>query len=251
LDYFGARYYSAPQGRFVSVDPENAGASNDNPQSWNGYSYGLNSPLRYVDRTGLYPDCYINGIAADCGFAYSLVGTGAGMIVPSGWPLSYYDYDDNSFKLLMAGAGGTLDYVKFSDLWQLNEWGGSFYNNSQFEKEILEPRKEAYKQALANFLAPLLDKAPEYVYSYLSWTKTVNGNANFAVDPTLDLSSILNPTNRYRTPGMPSAHIHTKDSYLIHLDMANPWTRIPLGALIHLFGDNILGRINGDVPFIY
>jgi RHS repeat-associated protein len=26
LDYFGARYYSSTQGRFTSVDPENAGA---------------------------------------------------------------------------------------------------------------------------------------------------------------------------------------------------------------------------------
>jgi RHS repeat-associated protein len=53
LDYFGARYYSGAQGRFTSVDPENAGASEGNPQSWNAYSYALNNPLLYTDPTGL------------------------------------------------------------------------------------------------------------------------------------------------------------------------------------------------------
>jgi RHS repeat-associated protein len=52
LDYFGARYYSSTQGRFTSVDPENAGADPSNPQSWNGYSYALNNPLRYTDPDG-------------------------------------------------------------------------------------------------------------------------------------------------------------------------------------------------------
>lgn len=52
LDYFGARYYSSTQGRFTSVDPENAGADPSNPQSWNGYAYALNNPLRYQDPDG-------------------------------------------------------------------------------------------------------------------------------------------------------------------------------------------------------
>jgi RHS repeat-associated protein len=53
LDYFGARYYSGAQGRFLSVDPlivqrENAAI----PQSWNRYSYVANNPFRNVDPTG-------------------------------------------------------------------------------------------------------------------------------------------------------------------------------------------------------
>ncbi|HXG06382.1 MAG TPA: RHS repeat-associated core domain-containing protein, partial [Nitrososphaera sp.] len=52
LDYFGARYYSSAQGRFTSVDPENAGADPDDPQSWNAYAYVRNNPLIYVDPTG-------------------------------------------------------------------------------------------------------------------------------------------------------------------------------------------------------
>jgi RHS repeat-associated protein len=53
LDFFEARYYSSGQGRFSSVDPENAGASLIHPQSWNGYSYSLNNPLRFIDPDGL------------------------------------------------------------------------------------------------------------------------------------------------------------------------------------------------------
>ena len=53
LDFFGARYYASVQGRFGSVDPENAGASSIHPQSWNGYGYSLNNPLRFIDPDGL------------------------------------------------------------------------------------------------------------------------------------------------------------------------------------------------------
>jgi RHS repeat-associated protein len=52
LDYFLARYYSNTQGRFTSVDPEQAGARSDDPQSWNGYAYARNSPLVYTDPLG-------------------------------------------------------------------------------------------------------------------------------------------------------------------------------------------------------
>lgn len=55
LDYFGARYMSAAQGRFTSPDPKSAGSDLANPESWNGYAYGLNNPLRYVDQNGKWP----------------------------------------------------------------------------------------------------------------------------------------------------------------------------------------------------
>jgi RHS repeat-associated protein len=53
LDFFQARYYSGPQGRFASVDPGNAGASLMDPQSWNAYSYVSNGPMMYTDPDGL------------------------------------------------------------------------------------------------------------------------------------------------------------------------------------------------------
>ena len=52
LDYFGARYYGAGLGRFMSVDPGNASSSSVDPQSWNGYVYARNNPLLYTDPDG-------------------------------------------------------------------------------------------------------------------------------------------------------------------------------------------------------
>jgi RHS repeat-associated protein len=62
LDNFIARYNSSSLGRFMSPDPDNAGAIDDDPQTWNAYSYVRNNPLRYTDRDGLdYHVCVDNG----------------------------------------------------------------------------------------------------------------------------------------------------------------------------------------------
>jgi RHS repeat-associated protein len=53
LDYFGARYYSAAQGRFTSPDPKEFSSKTvANPRAWNRYAYVLNNPLKYVDPDG-------------------------------------------------------------------------------------------------------------------------------------------------------------------------------------------------------
>jgi RHS repeat-associated protein len=53
LDYFGARYYSAPVARFTTVDPVYSWKDSlADPQRWNRYAYGRNNPLRYVDPDG-------------------------------------------------------------------------------------------------------------------------------------------------------------------------------------------------------
>src|SRR5581483_7240563 len=53
-DYFGARYYASTMGRFLSPDEANLSAimHMDDPQSWNGYAYGRNNPLKYTDPDG-------------------------------------------------------------------------------------------------------------------------------------------------------------------------------------------------------
>ena len=62
LDYFNARYYESPLGRFMSPDPENAGTDATNPQTWNAYVYGVNSPLSGTDPSGLnwFTDFFAN-----------------------------------------------------------------------------------------------------------------------------------------------------------------------------------------------
>jgi RHS repeat-associated protein len=53
LDYFGARYFGSPQGRFTSPDPLLQSGRVATPQSWNRYTYVLNNPLRLIDPDGL------------------------------------------------------------------------------------------------------------------------------------------------------------------------------------------------------
>lgn len=61
LYYYGARYYDPLIGRFISLDPlilwessKPFGSVLSNPQAFNGYSYVLNNPLRYIDPTGMF-----------------------------------------------------------------------------------------------------------------------------------------------------------------------------------------------------
>lgn len=53
LEFAQARYYNASHGRFTSADPLTASASIKNPQSFNRYSYVLNSPYKFTDPLGL------------------------------------------------------------------------------------------------------------------------------------------------------------------------------------------------------
>ena len=63
LDFFEARYFSSPLGRFTSTDPLNIPNLQQlnpglfskviaNPQNWNGYSYSHNNPLNKMDPDG-------------------------------------------------------------------------------------------------------------------------------------------------------------------------------------------------------
>lgn len=56
LDFAQARYYNSGHGRFTSVDPLTASASIKDPQTFNRYSYVLNSPYKFTDPLGLIPE---------------------------------------------------------------------------------------------------------------------------------------------------------------------------------------------------
>ena len=53
LDYFGARYMAAAQGRFTSPDPVKiSGQRVLDPQQWNQFAYVRGNPLRFIDPDG-------------------------------------------------------------------------------------------------------------------------------------------------------------------------------------------------------
>ncbi len=97
MDFFKARYMSAPQGRFMSPDPVGMFVADPtNPQSWNHYGYVFNNPLAFIDPTGMrcdmadwFTNCG-NGGWADQTFGNpnpgGSYGTGVGM-----FNFSYFD----------------------------------------------------------------------------------------------------------------------------------------------------------------
>jgi RHS repeat-associated protein len=53
LEFAQARYYNNKHGRFTSVDPLTASANVKDPQTFNRYSYAMNSPYKFTDPLGL------------------------------------------------------------------------------------------------------------------------------------------------------------------------------------------------------
>jgi RHS repeat-associated protein len=68
FEYSLARYYAGGTGRFTTVDPGHVGGDIFDPQSWNGYAYALNNPLRFVDPLGTEP-CQITLTGEDAAAA--------------------------------------------------------------------------------------------------------------------------------------------------------------------------------------
>ena len=89
LYYFGARWYDASLGRFISEDPIKG--SMISSQSQNPYVYCMNNPLRYVDPTGMacqhefrdghWVDLYENGTVSSDDLSWDEEGQMTG----SGW----------------------------------------------------------------------------------------------------------------------------------------------------------------------
>ena len=95
LYYFGARYYDAYLGRFVSVDE--ADGDNTHPQGWNRYAYALNNPLRYEDPNG------DTALEAVYGFAQGALGSITFGTLPHTAPMSTDSADQRAGQ--GAGAG--------------------------------------------------------------------------------------------------------------------------------------------------
>jgi RHS repeat-associated protein len=70
FNYAQTRHYANQTGRFTTVDPSHVGADVVDTQSWNGYAYARNNPLKYTDASGTDYDICIfggGGYAGSCG----------------------------------------------------------------------------------------------------------------------------------------------------------------------------------------
>ena len=87
-DYAQARNYSAQRGRFNRVDPISAGLLE--PQRWNRYIYSLNSPLSYLDVSGLDPTSRYGPLDSGfCDAEFSMDDCGGGELLPSQFGLGF------------------------------------------------------------------------------------------------------------------------------------------------------------------
>ncbi|MGH9402382.1 MAG: RHS repeat-associated core domain-containing protein [Terriglobia bacterium] len=87
------RTYSSGQGRWLTPDPDNAGADPANPQTWNAYSYAGNNPTTNTDPSGEdYEVCVNNDngdsqcthIQNEAAFKAALANPGPGITVKGG-----------------------------------------------------------------------------------------------------------------------------------------------------------------------
>jgi RHS repeat-associated protein len=236
LDYFGFRYHSAAQGRFTSPDPANFGAHIPNPQSWNGYSYALNSPLRFVDPLGLdaRDGCYaqVNGVDADCGQANNMVNSGAAVVVPDFLGRIGYSEKSKSFYMFTAYADGGLAYTRLSAETHGYEWGGQFLTDKQFYN--IQRTNPNYKKQFDLAVQELMEFAGQS-YSYGQIAGWINqggysevgapfmggGNWNFTfMEGAPDkLVELVTPDKNKRVRGWNSLHLH--DTGYFHVDTAS------------------------------
>jgi len=102
LNYFGARYFSAAQGRFTSPDEPFNDQYPADPQSWNLYAYVRNNPLKYVDLNG--QDCvYTNDFSSS-----GTVGLERGQCTQKGG--QYYEGTINEKSFIYNSQNGQLGF---------------------------------------------------------------------------------------------------------------------------------------------
>ena len=84
------------------------------------------------------------------------------------------------FFQFVAGAGGAAGYVLFSDIQQgMYEWNGTFYSDTQFQNEIVNPNVELVREQMVEAMS-LASNSPDgsnwnYIYANLD-PDDENGN---------------------------------------------------------------------------
>jgi RHS repeat-associated protein len=120
LDFAEARYYNNQHGRFTAVDPLLASGKSANPQSFNRYSYVMNSPLRMTDHSGLqagssseeFADT-IGYLRIDAGEYYEPRFEGARVDTLPDWSTQTQAFNDMRQRQIGANLNGSQVWVGF------------------------------------------------------------------------------------------------------------------------------------------
>jgi RHS repeat-associated protein len=254
LDYFGARYYSNGTGRFITPDP--LGGHQEDPQSFNRYSYVRNIPTSLTDPTGLDFALACEGDSLTCqnGVSGQTVSLGNG-----NWAFKETQVGNDSQGNLVDNTTNTGSYsaqvtgagVKFS---QGNKtWMGSFIDGTS-------PTNIQGTGDLAGFNFTFSYSNP-YGNVNAGGTFTYNGTAQQAEAAlekagfhhyTADEYDIFHPSDTsqhsvdFRSPGEAgtgagSGHFTVHEPWLV------PWTRV-FGAGGPTEGELHLGEHNNNTP---
>lgn len=199
LYYFGARYYDAGIGRFISRDPVLSGDTD--PTSHNPYVYAQNSPLNLVDPDGKFLPLLLGIAAAVAGIAslavdsYLLTGAavilGTASFMASAW-LTYQDPSPENQLMLGVSTLGLIPggYIGKAALsgWETAAIGVSNLANTT---------NLAYygAQAASGNWGPAMSM-PNFEFSIPSYSYA----------PRMDFSY---PTYNYATPSFSSSYLST------------------------------------------
>ena len=235
LDYFGARYMSAAQGRFTTTDPNSAGASLFDPQSWNAYSYVNNRPLAYVDPDGDVPIPAITGG----------VGAGVGALVGGGFEaLKQFRQDGritNWGKIGTAAGGGFLS----GGLAGLTLGFGAASGAAAVTAEVVAVNASA--NVIGGFAQRRTDEALGYEASVDSSTELANVALDAATGAAFAvvggrIADRLFPIPNVRREIALLRFAHRRSTRPVQIDGAQ--RRTELRAL----GNSIAGSVSGGVP---
>ena len=107
LYYYGARYYDAKLGRFITAD--SIVPDMNNPQALNRYSYAYNNPVKYTDPSGHFGVCAVPGVAVYCAAGAAGIGNvvvGAAIRGLSGEDI--FDFGAIGTDFAIGAAGGAV-----------------------------------------------------------------------------------------------------------------------------------------------
>ena len=172
LEFAQARYYNTTHGRFTSVDPLTASANVKNPQTFNRYSYVLNSPYKYTDPLGL-----ISVTTGACGGSCPNSGGSVDGSAFSGRDTSIIGNTIAAFNLNF----NVRQAIQRID-------SGDF--DSQFTSNVTTPEREAIKKSLKRMLNSGNDNARNLTAMLVNGSITINVGDNLKNSAAAELTGV-------------------------------------------------------------